>query len=69
MTVSDVTPAERAAWIVGRLYDKGELTTQDIARKCDVSVRTAQRDLLNVERVISIERQDGIVRLLNPKSF
>ena len=58
MGVADVNPGERAARITFRLMQGARLDTDDVARMCNVSRRTAQRDFVSIERVLPVRRDD-----------
>ena len=65
MESADVNQIERATLLAERLLDGRELSASDAARMCGVSVRTAQRDLNVMSRVIAIYRGDnGLWRVL-----
>jgi len=62
MKQADVKPNERAAVITFKLATGGTVTTTEVAEWCQVSRRTAQRDILAIERVLPLGRdsQGGI---------
>ena len=65
MAVADVNPGERAALIAYRLTRGGTITATEIAERCGVSVRTARRDFVSIERVLPVRRgRDGSLALI-----
>lgn len=65
--MNDVKPSERTAIITYHLVRGEPLTTRQAAELTQASLRTAQRDLTAVSRVLPIVRESGVWRVLGEK--
>lgn len=65
--MNDVKPSERTAIITYHLVRGEPLTTKQVAELTQASLRTAQRDLTAVSRVLPVVRESGVWRVLGEK--